>query len=26
MIDPEHRKAVGTGWNHMLADVRKDCE
>jgi hypothetical protein len=26
MIDPEHRKNVGTGWNHMLTNVRKDCE
>jgi len=26
MIDPEHRKNVGTGWNHMLSSVKKDCE
>ncbi|MGA7400700.1 MAG: SRPBCC domain-containing protein [Candidatus Sulfotelmatobacter sp.] len=26
MIDPEHRKNVGTGWNHMLSNVKKDCE
>jgi len=26
MIDPQHRKGVGTGWSHMLALVRKDCE
>lgn len=26
MIDPEHRKSVGTGWNHMLSNVKKDCE
>lgn len=26
MIDPEHRKGVGTGWNHMLAGLQKDCE
>jgi Activator of Hsp90 ATPase homolog 1-like protein len=26
MIDPEHRKGVGTGWAHMLAQVKKDCE
>jgi Activator of Hsp90 ATPase homolog 1-like protein len=25
MIDPEHRKNVGTGWAHMLNLVRKDC-
>jgi uncharacterized protein YndB with AHSA1/START domain len=25
MIDPEHRKGVGTGWSHMLDDIRKDC-
>jgi len=25
MIDPEHRKGVGTGWAHMLDLVRKDC-
>jgi hypothetical protein len=25
MIDPEHRKNVGTGWAHMLDLVRKDC-
>jgi hypothetical protein len=26
MIDPEHRKNVGTGWKHMLSNVAKDCE
>jgi hypothetical protein len=26
MIDPEHRKNVGTGWKHMLANIGKDCE
>lgn len=26
MIDPEHRKGVGTGWAHMLELVRKDSE
>jgi hypothetical protein len=26
MIDPEHRKGVGMGWNHMLANIKKDCE
>src|SRR5512146_733646 len=26
LIDPEHRKGVTTGWNHMLDLVRKDCE
>jgi Activator of Hsp90 ATPase homolog 1-like protein len=26
MIDPEHRKNVGRGWNHMLTSVKKDCE
>jgi len=26
MIDPEHRKGVGSGWSHMLAEVKKDCE
>jgi hypothetical protein len=26
MIDPQHRKGVGTGWSHMLAEVKKDCE
>jgi hypothetical protein len=26
MIDPEHRKNVGTGWNHMLSNTKKDCE
>jgi hypothetical protein len=25
MIDPQHRKGVGTGWAHMLNLVRKDC-
>lgn len=26
MIDPDHRKNIGTGWAHMLTGVRKDCE
>jgi hypothetical protein len=26
MIDPQHRKGVGGGWSHMLAEIRKDCE
>lgn len=26
MIDPEHRKNIGTGWSHILGEVRKDCE
>ncbi len=26
MIDPQHRKAVGAGWNHMMNNVKKDCE
>jgi hypothetical protein len=26
MIDPEHRKNVGKGWEHMLSNVAKDCE
>lgn len=26
MIDPEHRKNVGGGWNHMLNNVKKDSE
>jgi hypothetical protein len=26
MIDPEHRKNVGTGWSHILDELRKDCE
>jgi Activator of Hsp90 ATPase homolog 1-like protein len=26
MIDPEHRKNIGTGWNYMLAGTKKDCE
>jgi len=26
MIDPEHRKGVGEGWKHLLAELRKDCE
>ena len=25
MIDPEHRKGVGTGWKHMLDALAKDC-
>jgi hypothetical protein len=26
MIDPDHRKNIGGGWNHMLSNVKKDCE
>jgi uncharacterized protein YndB with AHSA1/START domain len=26
MIDPEHRKGVGAGWGHMLAELKKDAE
>jgi Activator of Hsp90 ATPase homolog 1-like protein len=26
MIDPEHRKGVTGGWNHILNGVKKDCE
>jgi hypothetical protein len=26
MIDPDHRKGVSTGWGHLLAEIRKDCE
>jgi uncharacterized protein YndB with AHSA1/START domain len=26
MIDPQHRKGVNTGWNHMLGQIKKDCE
>jgi hypothetical protein len=26
MIDPELRKNIGGGWNHMLSNVSKDCE
>jgi Activator of Hsp90 ATPase homolog 1-like protein len=26
MIDPEHRKGVGKGWQHILAMMKKDCE
>jgi len=26
MIDPQHRKGVSTGWNHMLGQIKKDCE
>jgi uncharacterized protein YndB with AHSA1/START domain len=26
MIDPEHRKGVSMGWNHMLAELKKDAE
>src|SRR5689334_9918979 len=26
MIDPEHRKGVSTGWNHMLAGMKKAAE
>ena len=26
MIDPEHRKGVSGGWNHMLSNTKKDAE
>jgi Activator of Hsp90 ATPase homolog 1-like protein len=26
MIDPEHRKGVGSGWSHLLEGLKKDCE
>jgi len=26
MLDPAHRKSVGTGWKHMLDSVKKDFE
>ena len=26
MIDPEHRKGVSQGWNHMLQQLKKACE
>jgi uncharacterized protein YndB with AHSA1/START domain len=26
MIDPEHRKGVGTGWKHMLDGMKKAAE
>jgi len=26
MIDPEHRKNIGVGWSHHLAETKKDCE
>ncbi len=26
MIDPEHRKGVGSGWTHHLTELKKDCE
>lgn len=26
MIDPDHRKGVGTGWNHMLTELKKAVE
>ena len=26
MIDPEHRKGVGMGWNHILTELKKDAE
>jgi hypothetical protein len=26
MIDPEHRKNIGTGWSHMLNQTKKDCD
>ena len=26
MIDPQHRRGVGTGWEHYLKELKKDCE
>jgi uncharacterized protein YndB with AHSA1/START domain len=26
MIDPDHRKNVGMGWNHMLEQLKTACE
>ncbi len=26
MIDPEHRKGVGSGWDHILQGLKQDCE
>jgi hypothetical protein len=26
MIDPEHRKGVSQGWQHILGELKKDCE
>src|SRR5262249_2114901 len=26
MIDPEHRKGVNEGWNHMMNQLKKSCE
>jgi activator of Hsp90 ATPase-like protein len=26
MIDPEHRKNVSTGWNHILTGIKNDSE
>jgi len=26
MIDPQHRQGVGTGWNHMLTNLKKAVE
>jgi Activator of Hsp90 ATPase homolog 1-like protein len=26
MIEPQHRKGIGSGWTHTLAEIRKDCE
>ena len=26
MIDPQHRKGVSTGWQHMIDQIKKDSE
>ena len=26
MIDPAHRKGLGSGWGHTLRELKKDCE
>jgi hypothetical protein len=26
MIDPDHRKNIGSGWTHMLTETKKECE
>ena len=26
MIDPNHRKGLGSGWDHSLKELKKDCE
>lgn len=26
MINPDHRKGLGSGWAHSLEELRKDCE